>query len=179
MSIQDLRSRALAYGLNRVYEFPICLDDAKRKQISDATNKLVELYNQRPSDGTKPSAALAKKITTAENRLTKLEEDTADDTVVLRWKRLDPDEYAAIEAEARSDDTYTYLTTLWPLLLSKSFDGVYSREGENLDIDWETTKKRLLSPGDIDGLAINLVAFNREQTTIPFDRAGYGPRDMN
>lgn len=172
MTIQDLRERALAYGLKKTYEFSVCLDDDLRKKISATTSRLIELYNQRGEK--KPEPALAKRITTAEKQLNQLEEQAAPDSVFLRWRRLSPDEYAAIEAASRSDDTYTYLSKLWPLLLEKSFIGAFNSDGENLGITWSQAKKSLLSPGDIDGLSLNLVSFNREQTTIPFDQANYG-----
>lgn len=200
MSVADLRARALAHNATVRFTYPICLDDDKRRAIDEADKNLKTLHTQHDQaverqakaektqrrtlgEASTPghdeeTARIDEQIKAAEADLDRLETDALTDSVLLKFRRLTPDEYQALwdsVVEATNEKPQeARLEELKTALRVECYVGTEDADGNDLGIAWGQAVEGFINSGDMDNLGTGLILFNRTPSTVPFNQANSG-----
>ncbi len=200
MSVANLRARALAHNATIRWTYPVCLNDDKRAAIADAEKALKALHvkleqtqnhkekaekTQRRTLGEAATpghdaeiAGLHDKIAAAEAELEFLEQSALSESVLLRFRRLAPDEYqaawdeAGVQTEGKANEYR--LEALKDALRTRCYATAEDSDGNDLGISWDEAKTGFLNSGDFDNIGTGLILFNRTPAAVPFNQANSG-----
>ena len=200
MSVANLRARALAHNATIRWTYPVCLNDDKRAAIDDAEKALKALHveleqtqnrkekaekTQRRTLGEAATpghdaeiAGLHDKIAAAEAELEFLEQSALSESVLLRFRRLAPDEYqaawdeAGVQTEGKANEYR--LEALKDALRTRCYATAEDSDGNDLGISWDEAKTGFLNSGDFDNIGTGLIMWNRTPAVVPFNQANSG-----
>lgn len=201
MSVANLRARALAHNATIRWTYPVCLDDDKRTAIDEAEKALKALrteleQTQNRKDKAEKTiarrtlgeaatpghdaeiAGLHDKIAAAEAEAELLEQAALSESVLLKFRRLTPNEYqtawdeAGVQAEGKANEYR--LEALKDALRTRCYATAEDSDGNDLGISWDEAKTGFLNSGDFDNIGTGLILFNRTPAVVPFNQANSG-----
>lgn len=200
MSVANLRARALAHNATIRWTYPVCLDDDKRTAIDEAEKALKALRTELEQTQNRKEKAektqrrtlgeaatlghdaeitdLHDKIAAAEAEAELLEQAALSESVLLRFRRLAPDEYqaawdeAGVQAEGKANEYR--LEALKDALRTRCYATAEDSDGNDLGISWDEARTGFLNSGDFDNIGTGLILFNRTPAVVPFNQANSG-----
>lgn len=201
MSVANLRARALAHNATIRWTYPVCLDDDKRTAIDEAEKALKALRTELEQTQNRKEkaektiarrtlgeaatpghdaeiAGLHDKIAAAEAELEFLEQAALSESVLLKFRRLTPNEYqtawdeAGVQAEGKANEYR--LEALKDALRTRCYATAEDSAGNDLGISWDEAKTGFLNSGDFDNIGTGLILWNRTPVVVPFNQANSG-----
>lgn len=201
MSVANLRARALAHNATIRWTYPVCLDDDKRTAIDEAEKALKALRTELEQTQNRKEkaektiarrtlgeaatpghdaeiAGLHDKIAAAEAEAELLEQAALSESVLLKFRRLTPNEYqtawdeAGVQAEGKANEYR--LEALKDALRTRCYATAEDSDGNDLGISWDEAKTGFLNSGDFDNIGTGLIMWNRTPAVVPFNQANSG-----
>lgn len=188
--IENLRELALARNATTFREYPICLDDNLRAQIDEQTKLLkdakIDLDYLEDKGETKakslgnqsPITAAKRRISEISKKLTQLEADAKQTSIIVRLRRLSPIDYEKIQFDHLKGDDLD-VKTFWPAMLEASYADTISPAGEDLHITYDELAANVLNSADYDNLIALALTMNRTAGTVSFTKPSFGPLGTN
>lgn len=180
------RLRALAEQRVEPLRYPICLDPAVRALVDERMEDLKHLQglladlSDEEASGSlgkkSPRDDLKRRIREAEDALEAAEGEAKETSVVLVFKRLDPDDKDGLVR--RVADAKGGMGELYRATVITSYARTESADGENLEWDFDEAWK-LANTGDRQNIYVALVDADLTAQTLPFDRGSSGQPDTS
>lgn len=196
MSMTDLRARILARTASERSRWALILDPGVKAGLDEATLKrdnAAKAHRDRIAEihagvavvgdirhalaGVNPADETAAALADAEKALESWQDSADAQSVVLVFRRLDPDAYQELVEENIKDGALDS-AGFHEALAGACYEAVETAEGEKIDppLTWPDLKTSALSHGDREAVFNHVREFNRTPAVVPFSPRRSGSR---